>query len=81
MKRIYVLAFVAFSLLLLMSCSSSKNVAYIQNSDTVDFSRSEVLYDARIMPKDILMITVLKHLHHSTWWFLQLYVPAVAARA
>lgn len=58
MKRIYVLAFVAFSLLLLMSCSSSKNVAYIQNSDTVDFSRSEVLYDARIMPKDILMITV-----------------------
>ena len=58
MKRFFVLALVAFSLLLLMSCSSSKNVAYIQNSDTVDFSRSEVLYDARIMPKDILMITV-----------------------
>lgn len=58
MKKSFSLALVAFSLLLLMSCSSSKNVAYIQNSDTVDFSRSEVLYDARIMPKDILMITV-----------------------
>ena len=58
MKKSFNLALVAFSLLLLMSCSSSKNVAYIQNSDTVDFSRSEVLYDARIMPKDILMITV-----------------------
>ena len=58
MKKSFNLALVAFSLLLLMSCSSSKNVAYIQNCDTVDFSRSEVLYDARIMPKDILMITV-----------------------
>ena len=58
MKKSFNLALVAFSLLLLMSCSSSKNVAYIQNSDTVDFSRWEVLYDARVMPKDILMITV-----------------------
>lgn len=58
MKRFSILALVAFSLLLLMSCSSSKNVAYIQNSDTVDLSRSEFLYDARIMPKDILMVTV-----------------------
>ncbi|MBQ7685947.1 MAG: polysaccharide biosynthesis/export family protein [Bacteroidaceae bacterium] len=58
MKKSFNLALIAFSLLLLLSCSSSKNVAYIQNSDTVDFSRSEVLYDARIMPKDILMITV-----------------------
>ena len=45
-------------LLLAHSCSSPKNVAYIQNSDYIDFSRSEVLYDARIMPKDILTITV-----------------------
>ena len=58
MKRFSILALVAISLLLLMSCSSSKNVAYIQNSDTVDLSRSEFLYDARIMPKDILMVTV-----------------------
>ena len=58
MQKKSIMALVAFSLLLLMSCSSSKNVAYIQNSDTVDFSRSGVLYDARIMPKDILMVTV-----------------------
>ena len=58
MQKKSIMALVAFSLLLLMSCSSSKNVAYIQNSDTVDFSRSGVLYDARIMPKDVLTVTV-----------------------
>lgn len=55
MKKIYLVAMVA---MLLASCSSPKNVAYIQNSDSIDYSRSEVLYDARIMPKDILTITV-----------------------
>ena len=40
------------------SCTSSKNVAYIQNSDIVDLSQSAYLYDAHIMPKDILTITV-----------------------
>lgn len=47
-----------FTAMLLASCGSSKNVAYIQNSDYTDFSNSAVLYDARIMPKDILTITV-----------------------
>lgn len=42
----------------LTSCSSPKNVAYIKNSDWVDLSKSEFLYDARIMPKDVLTITV-----------------------
>ncbi len=42
----------------LSSCSSVKNVAYLQNSDYIDVTRSEYLYDARIMPKDILTITV-----------------------
>lgn len=55
MKKIYLMAMVA---MLLASCSTPKNVAYIQNSDSIDYSRSEVLYDARIMPKDILTITV-----------------------
>lgn len=40
------------------SCGSPKNVAYLQNSDYIDFNRSENLYDARIMPKDVLTITV-----------------------
>lgn len=42
----------------LTSCGSVKNVAYLQNSDVVDFSNSEYLYDAHIMPKDVLTITV-----------------------
>lgn len=54
------LSYVLLSLMtvLLFSCGSAKNVAYIQNSDYVDFSRSQALYDARIMPKDILTVTV-----------------------
>ena len=43
---------------LVTSCKAPKNVAYIQNSDYVDLSQSAFLYDARIMPKDILTITV-----------------------
>lgn len=43
---------------LLGSCSSTKNVAYIQNSETFMSEQSAFLYDARIMPKDVLIITV-----------------------
>ena len=43
---------------LVVSCSSPKNVAYIQNSDEFNSTPSEYLYDARIMPKDVLSITV-----------------------
>ena len=43
---------------LMTSCSAPKNVAYLKNSDYVDLSQSQYLYDARIMPKDILTITV-----------------------
>lgn len=46
------------TILLLGSCSSTKNVAYFQNSSSVDLSSSRTLYDARIMPKDLLTITV-----------------------
>ena len=58
MKKITFYVFSAALLLLTISCGSVKNVAYIQNSDEVDLSRSDYLYDARIMPKDILTITV-----------------------
>lgn len=48
-----------FGLLLAMtSCTSYKTVPYLQNSSTVNYDSSEVLYDARIMPKDELSITV-----------------------
>ena len=44
--------------LLLASCAGSKKIVYFQNVDGVDLSNSAGLYDARIMPKDILSITV-----------------------
>ena len=44
--------------LMITGCGSTKNVAYFQNSDTVSLDMSRVLYDARIMPKDVLSITV-----------------------
>ena len=47
-----------FATLLLSSCGSVKNVAYLKNSDDVDLSHSEYLYEARILPKDVLTITV-----------------------
>lgn len=43
---------------LLASCGSQKDVPYFQNSSEVDLSKSQYLYDARIMPKDQLSITV-----------------------
>lgn len=59
MKKNLFLGVLFFSVALwLTSCSSPKNVAYIQNSDYIDYSKSEFLYDARIMPKDVLTITV-----------------------
>ena len=51
--------FLALAVVLLCaSCSSPKNIAYIKNSDWVDLSQSAHLYDAHIMPKDVLTITV-----------------------
>lgn len=55
MKQIVLFTLAA---MLLASCGSVKNVAYLQNSDEIDFTKSDFLYDARIMPKDVLTITV-----------------------
>ena len=43
---------------MLASCAGSKKVAYFQNAVDGVVKRSEGLYDAKIMPKDILTITV-----------------------
>lgn len=43
---------------LLTSCGSAQNVAYLQNSDSINFEKSRFLYDARIMPKDQITISV-----------------------
>ena len=57
-KKLSLFLLLVVSVLVFTSCGSTKNVAYLQNSDTVDLSRSDFLYDARILPKDILTITV-----------------------
>jgi polysaccharide export outer membrane protein len=58
MKKISLFAIQAVVVLLLTACGSSKNVAYLQNSDNVNFENSRFLYDARIMPKDQITISV-----------------------
>ena len=57
MKKIFSL-FVLAATLFVSSCTSYKNVPYIENSQNVDYSAATYLYDARIMPKDQLTITV-----------------------
>ena len=44
--------------LLLGSCGSTKDIVYFQGVDDLDLSPSKGLYDARIFPKDLLMINV-----------------------
>ncbi len=43
---------------MLSSCISTRKVAYFQNQESVDIALSKGLYDAKIMPKDILQIKV-----------------------
>lgn len=58
MKKLLIpIVFMAIALLL-DACSSAKQVAYFQNIDSVSLASSKGLYDARIMPKDLLTITV-----------------------
>ncbi|MBR3442400.1 MAG: polysaccharide biosynthesis/export family protein [Bacteroidaceae bacterium] len=51
-------SFAMLTVLVMSSCTSYKRVPYIQNSQDVDLTMATSLYDARIMPKDILQITV-----------------------
>ena len=39
-------------------CGSSKGFTYLENADSISLAASRGLYDARIMPKDELTITV-----------------------
>lgn len=56
MKKIFLFFFVAAAL---AGCTSYKNVPYMQDIGTVNNSvQTQPLYDARIMPKDLLSITV-----------------------
>lgn len=58
MKKI-LFPFIALAMIVLAgACSSSRQVAYFQNIDSVSLAASKGLYDAKIMPKDMLTITV-----------------------
>ncbi len=46
------------AIFLLAGCQASKQVVYFQNIDSISLEGSRGLYDARIMPKDMLTITV-----------------------
>lgn len=59
MKKL-LFSFIACAVILMMTgCGSSKNVPYFKNIDSISLAASRGLYDARIMPKDELTITVL----------------------
>ena len=58
MKKISLLFAIVAIAILITGCGSSKNVAYFKNSEQVNLEMSRVLYDAHIMPKDVLSITV-----------------------
>lgn len=51
--------FIILTTLLLASCTSYKSVPYLQNPEAVnEFQEILPMYDAKIMPKDLLTITV-----------------------
>ena len=58
MKKFISFIFAVTLLIAMSSCGTSKSVAYIQNSDSINYDNSRYLYDAKIMPKDQLTITV-----------------------
>ena len=58
MKKLLIPFVLMTIVLLLDACSSAKQVAYFQNIDSTRLTASKGLYDARIMPKDLLTITV-----------------------
>lgn len=58
MKKL-LLTFMAFAMIIVLAgCGSGKNIPYFQNIDTISLAASRGLYDAHIMPKDELTISV-----------------------
>ena len=58
MKHYSLMAILCVTVLLISSCVSTKKIAYLQNSENITYEVSDSLYDAHIMPKDVLTITV-----------------------
>ena len=58
MKKIFSVLSSLLTIMLLTGCMSTKNITYFQNKNEIDMSLSKQLFDAKIMPKDILQIQV-----------------------
>ena len=58
MKKILLPLIALTAILVMNSCQTSKQVPYMQNIDTISLAQSRMLFDAKIMPKDQLRITV-----------------------
>ena len=58
MKKNLILLSILLLALCMGSCTSYKNVPYLQDSENLVAIADTTLYDARIMPKDLLTITV-----------------------
>lgn len=58
MKKFLSLIVVVSAILVASSCGSGKKLAYFTNADSISLAASAGLYDAKIMPKDLLTITV-----------------------
>ena len=57
--KIHSLFIIGLCALLLSGCSSYKKVTYLRDSEIVNSLQQELpMYDAKIMPKDLLTITV-----------------------
>src|SRR5574344_2460246 len=56
--RHYYYIIAILSICVFTGCASQKDIAYMQNSATVDLSKSQGLHDMRIIPQDVLNISV-----------------------
>ena len=58
MKKSVHIFLLLLGMAVLTSCTTTKKMSYFQNIDKVDLTQPTSLYDAKVMPKDMLTITV-----------------------
>ena len=58
MKKLLFPIIIATVVVLLCGCAAARKVPYFKNIDSINLAASKGLYDARIMPKDLLTIAV-----------------------
>ena len=58
MKKLLFPIIIATVVVLLSGCAAARKVPYFKNIDSINLAASRGLYDARIMPKDLLSIAV-----------------------